>query len=186
MKINESQLEALAKGFLEHAGQKGWFSESERKQLWETPEGTSSFVGMRVPSWCEQGELQLSHAAHDQTRESIDFSKWSLGSFGLVLDLKRDQSGKGYLELSWKATEPNPKSWWIAFFLNQDPDELPALDYELGNQLEGHELFTSQVLGFDPYSTPFRYMVYVRETEIVDSTPSAGQKQPSSSQDVNK
>ncbi|MCK6511803.1 hypothetical protein L6R29_17750 [Myxococcota bacterium] len=117
------------------------------------------------PPWCLQGQVRLSSASGGERLEKkVDFSAWHLGQFEFRLDLQRASDGRGYLDLTWKATEPSPNGWWLAFYLGEEVDD-PICTLPLGREMEGQEILFVEQLHFDPLQSPFRVMVFSKDED---------------------
>jgi hypothetical protein len=64
------------------------------------------------------------------------------------------------LTVRWQAEHVPPQGWWIALSL---PQEIrPTFVDLLGREEQGEAVFPAVLLGFDPLTTSFRYVVYPR------------------------
>jgi hypothetical protein len=69
----------------------------------------------------------------------------------------------GMLRVIWQAHVALPVEFWVRFTRPTDPAAVLG-EVRLGSFLEGDQVFTAEMLGFDPAREPWACAILLRET----------------------
>lgn len=147
-----------------YARQRGWTQYIESADISSSQAGRwSTLVALfRTPPWVLGDQLNLTHASQETDHHHFDLETYGFsGTLESKVELRDDleHHGKGMLVVSWRADFYSPYGWWIALF--STGSHTPLYTGKLGDENEGQGvILTREQLQFEPYQTPFVYLIY--------------------------
>lgn len=133
--------------------------EEENDAFWANASFDTSML--QEPDWLgPQREIQWPVAStHCLERGAFDFFDLG-GRLQCDIFLEREAEG-GLLRIKWKSDGVTSGGWWFAAFVSDEKQ--PDFDDLLGTDAQGEVVFDAELLGFDPSTQPFRYVIYPKE-----------------------